>query len=49
MTYEDFTDLGLLLCNRVDLHARQLYRWVGTGLSNFETDEASDFESSNSH
>jgi DNA polymerase-4 len=36
MTCEDFTNFGLHLCTRVDLDARQLYRLVGIGLSNFE-------------
>jgi DNA polymerase-4 len=38
ITCEDFTDLGLHLCSRVDLDARQLYRLVGIGLSNFEVE-----------
>ena len=36
MTSEDFTNLGLHLCSRIDLDVRQLYRLVGIGLSNFE-------------
>jgi DNA polymerase IV len=36
MTCEDFTNFGLHLCTRVELGARQLYRLVGIGLSNFE-------------
>ncbi len=36
MTCEDLTNFGLHLCTRVDLDARQLYRLVGIGLSNFE-------------
>jgi DNA polymerase IV len=36
MTCEDFANFGLHLCTRVDLDARQLYRLVGIGLSNFE-------------
>jgi DNA polymerase-4 len=36
MTCEDFASWGLHLCTRVDLDARQLYRLVGIGLSNFE-------------
>ncbi len=39
MTCEDFTNFGLHLCTRVDFDARQLYRLVGIGLSNFEIDE----------
>jgi DNA polymerase-4 len=38
MTCEDFTNLGLQLCARVDLDSRQLYRLVGIGLSNFEVE-----------
>jgi DNA polymerase IV len=38
MTSEDFTNLGLHLCSRVDLDAQQLYRLVGIGLSNFEVE-----------
>jgi DNA polymerase-4 len=38
ITSEDFTNLGLHLCSRVDLDARQLYRLVGIGLSNFEVE-----------
>jgi DNA polymerase-4 len=38
ITCEDFTDFGLHLCSRVDLDARQLYRLVGIGLSNFEVE-----------
>ncbi|MEZ2347011.1 DNA polymerase IV [Terriglobus sp. RCC_193] len=38
MTCEDFTNLGLHLCTRVDFDARQLYRLVGIGLSNFEVE-----------
>jgi len=36
MTCEDFINLGLQLCSRVDLDEQQLYRLVGIGLSNFE-------------
>jgi DNA polymerase-4 len=35
---EEFTNFGLHLCSRVALDARQLYRLVGIGLSNFEVD-----------
>jgi DNA polymerase-4 len=35
-TCEEFTELGLRLCSRVDLNETQLYRLVGIGLSNFE-------------
>jgi DNA polymerase IV len=38
ITSEDFTNLGLHLCSRVDLDARQFYRLVGIGLSNFEVE-----------
>jgi DNA polymerase IV len=38
MTSEDFTNLGLHLCSRVDLDVQQLYRLVGIGLSNFEVE-----------
>ncbi|MBB5062485.1 DNA polymerase IV [Granulicella mallensis] len=38
ITREDFTGFGLHLCSRVDLDARQLYRLVGIGLSNFEVE-----------
>jgi DNA polymerase-4 len=38
ITCEDFTNFGLHLCTRVDLDARQLYRLVGIGLSNFEVE-----------
>jgi DNA polymerase-4 len=38
ITCEDFTDLGLHLCSRVELDERQLYRLVGIGMSNFEVE-----------
>jgi hypothetical protein len=39
-TCDEFTELALGLCNRVDLGPGQLYRLVGVGLSNFLLDEA---------
>jgi DNA polymerase-4 len=38
MTCEDFTNVGLHLCTRVDLDTRQLFRLIGIGLSNFEVE-----------
>jgi DNA polymerase-4 len=38
---KEFTAIGLRLCERVSLEAKQLYRLVGIGLSNFEMDEES--------
>lgn len=38
-TCEEFTEIGLRLCERVGLEPRQLYRLVGIGLSNFQADE----------
>ena len=41
-TCEDFTALVTGLCGRVDLPARQLFRLVGVGLSNFMLDDEVD-------
>ncbi len=38
-TCDEFTDIALLLCERVDLGSQQLYRLVGVGLSNFQAGE----------
>jgi DNA polymerase IV len=38
-TCAEFTDIALSLCERVELGSQQLYRLVGVGLSNFQTDE----------
>jgi DNA polymerase IV len=38
-TCDEFTDIALLLCERVELGSQQLYRLVGVGLSNFQTGE----------
>jgi DNA polymerase-4 len=38
-TCEEFTKIGLRLCERVGLEPQQLYRLVGIGLSNFQADE----------
>jgi DNA polymerase-4 len=39
LSCEIFTEIALSLCQRVDLPARQLYRLVGVGLSNFQLDK----------
>lgn len=44
-TCEEFTELGLRLCSRVDLNETQLYRLVGIGLSNFEVEADADSQS----
>jgi DNA polymerase-4 len=36
---EELTEISLRLCDRVGLEPQQLYRLVGIGLSNFQTDE----------
>ena len=36
---EEFTEIGLRLCERVGLEPQRLYRLVGIGLSNFQADE----------
>ncbi len=36
---EELTEIAFGLCGRVDLPARQLYRLVGVGLSNFKNDD----------
>jgi DNA polymerase IV len=36
---EEFTEIGLRLCDRVGLEPQQLYRLVGIGLSNFSEEE----------
>jgi DNA polymerase-4 len=38
-TCDEFTDIALLLCERVELGSQQLYRLVGVGLSNFQAGE----------
>jgi DNA polymerase IV len=38
-TCDEFTDIALSLCERVELGPEQLYRLVGVGLSNFQTGE----------
>jgi DNA polymerase-4 len=38
-TCDEFTDIALSLCERVELGSQQLYRLVGVGLSNFEVSE----------
>ena len=40
-TLEDFTNVALSLCERVDLDPRQLFRLVGVGLSNFQVESLS--------
>jgi DNA polymerase IV len=35
---EEFTTIALTLCRRIDLDPQQLYRLVGVGLSNFQSD-----------
>ena len=35
---EEFATIALTLCRRVDLAPQQLYRLVGVGLSNFQSD-----------
>jgi DNA polymerase-4 len=37
---EEFTNVALALCDRVDLGSSQLFRLVGVGLSNFQADAA---------
>jgi DNA polymerase IV len=37
-TCDEFTDIALSLCERVELGSQQLYRLVGVGLSNFQAD-----------
>ena len=44
-TCEEFTELGLRLCSRVDLNQTQLYRLVEIGLSNFEVEADADSQS----
>ncbi len=36
---DEFTEVALRLCERVNLGHRQLYRLVGVGLSNFQAEE----------
>lgn len=43
---ELLTNFGLHLCTRVDLDARQLYRLVGIGLSNFDVEGNVELEAS---
>jgi DNA polymerase-4 len=38
-TCDEFTDIALSLCERVELGSQQLYRLVGVGLSNFQAGE----------
>jgi DNA polymerase IV len=38
-TCDEFTEIALSLCERVELGWQQLYRLVGVGLSNFQADE----------
>lgn len=38
-TCDEFTDIALSLCERVELGSQQLYRLVGVGLSNFRADQ----------
>ncbi len=38
-TCDEFSDIALSLCERVQLGPQQLYRLVGVGLSNFQTGE----------
>jgi DNA polymerase-4 len=38
-TCDEFTDIALSLCERIELGSQQLYRLVGVGLSNFQVSE----------
>jgi DNA polymerase-4 len=39
---EEFADLAVSLCDRIDLGPAQLFRLVGVGLSNFQVESAAD-------
>jgi DNA polymerase-4 len=41
---EEFANLAVSLCDRVDLDAAQLFRLVGVGLSNFQVESAHDLQ-----